>query len=111
VKNKHKIVKKPWGAEVCIVNTAAYCGKAIVVGEQWSSGGKFHYHKIKDETFYVILGHLVIERENFGELVLQEGQSLRIKPGEPHRFRSASGKCFFIEFSTHHEDSDSYYGA
>jgi mannose-6-phosphate isomerase-like protein (cupin superfamily) len=107
-KGRHKIVKKDWGYEVWIVN-GTYCGKSILVGEKWSSGGKFHYHKIKDETFYVISGHLVVGLTDYKEIILEEGQSLRIKPGQGHRFRSASGECLFIEFSTHHEDSDSYY--
>ena len=109
-KGQHKIVKKDWGHEVWIVNDI-YCGKSILVGEQWSSGGRFHHHKIKDETFYVISGNLVVSGQDVREIVLQEGQSLRIKPGQPHRFRSSTGECLFIEFSTHHEDSDSYYDA
>ena len=118
-----KIVKKTWGHEKWIVNNDLYCGKEIVIkSSKFSSKGKFHYHKIKDETFYVIRGTLLIDwynetiaLPNLGlaspeQVILKKGESFRIKPFVRHRFMGLSYfGCKFMEFSTHHEDSDSYY--
>ena len=107
-KGIHKIVVKDWGTEEWIVNDV-YCSKKITVYEQWSSHGRFHFHQKKDETFYVLSGLLVVELKNIGSMYLSRGESVRIKPGEQHRFKSVYGKCQFLEFSTHHEDSDTRY--
>ena len=47
-------VSKGWGYEDWIVNTEKYCGKVLF----FKKGKKcsWHYHKIKDETFYVQSG-------------------------------------------------------
>lgn len=44
-------VPKGWGFEKWIVNNEKYCGKILffVKGKKCS----YHYHEIKDETFYV----------------------------------------------------------
>ena len=46
-----KIVPKGWGYEKWIVNTDEYCGKLLhfIKGKKCS----WHYHKLKDETFYL----------------------------------------------------------
>ncbi len=108
-------VWKKWGFEDIIENNENYCLKVITcVDENWSSGGKHHYHPIKDETFYVIEGTLELDSElDPGPFcmsrLLRVGESYRIKPGVKHRFRSVGKigvKCVFIEASTHHSDDD-----
>jgi len=96
-------------------NNELYCGKALTVNsENWSSKGNFHYHKIKDETFYVITGSLHLDVEIDGtirSLILDVGSSFRVKPGVKHRFKAAGenvNECKFIEVSTTHRDDDSY---
>ena len=106
---KQKFVNKQWGHEVWIINTDEYCGKQIYVRNQWSSGGKYHYHMKKDETFYVINGVLILDIYKDQRYQLSAGSSYRIRPTIAHRFKSHGISCTFIEFSTHHEDSDSYY--
>ena len=51
-----KIVQKGWGYEKWICNSEMYCGKLLF----FNAGMKcsYHYHKIKDETFYVQSGEL-----------------------------------------------------
>ena len=51
-----KIVQKGWGYEKWICNSEKYCGKLLF----FNAGKKcsYHYHKIKDETFYVQSGEL-----------------------------------------------------
>ena len=52
-----KIVPKGWGYEKWIVNTEEYCGKLLhfIKGKRCS----WHYHILKDETFYVQEGKLM----------------------------------------------------
>ena len=103
-----KRVEKDWGYEIWFENNELYCGKEIYCRDGiWSSGGKYHYHPIKDETFWVVKGVLVLDVE--GEVMwLDPGQAYRIRPGVRHRFRSwDNGSCTFIEVSTTHSDEDS----
>ncbi len=107
-------VEKTWGYEIWFANTKDYCGKLIVVNPDfWSSMGNFHYHKIKDETFFVIEGSLWLDiadgKGEYQRMTLYENHSYRVMPGVKHRFASArSIPCKFIEASTHHDDEDSY---
>lgn len=107
-----KIVKKDWGEELWIANNELYCGKKITNNGKWSSKGKFHYHPIKDETFYVLKGKLRIDiaLEQNGWIntsILSEGMKFRIKPTIKHRFKSLTKTCEFMEFSTTHKEEDS----
>jgi mannose-6-phosphate isomerase-like protein (cupin superfamily) len=107
-------VEKTWGYEHCFVNTKDYCGKLLVVEPgKWSSEGKFHFHNVKDETFFVFQGILCLDianvRGEYLRLFLYENDSYRVMPGVKHRFSSATEiPCKFIEASTHHDDADSY---
>jgi mannose-6-phosphate isomerase-like protein (cupin superfamily) len=119
----YKIVNKTWGFEKWIINTPDYCGKQLVcLYNNWSSEGKFHYHKDKDETFFVLQGVLELEMiildkdhkahppGGVWEFLLRQGDSIRIRPLWAHRFRSLTApSTVFYEFSTHHDDKDSYY--
>jgi mannose-6-phosphate isomerase-like protein (cupin superfamily) len=103
-----KIVQKTWGYEIWFENNEMYCGKELVCeDEKWSSKGKFHHHEIKDETFYVIEGKLLLEA-GATRIVLGEREKFRVKPGVRHRFRSIGPICRFIEVSTTHSDEDSF---
>jgi mannose-6-phosphate isomerase-like protein (cupin superfamily) len=106
-------IEKTWGWEHWFANSKLYCGKLIFVKYQlWSSQGLYHYHKIKDETFFIVSGTLQLEyyEDNIHRtLFLKENNSFRVKPGVRHRFTSATlGGCKFIEASTEHFESDSY---
>lgn len=111
---KENYVTKSWGWELWFANNKNYCGKLLhVFHGSWSSNGKFHYHKIKDETFLIISGSLILdyadEDDNIHSITLNEEQSFRVSPGMKHRFTAAThANCKFIEASTTHKDSDSY---
>lgn len=106
------IVIKDWGYERWIENNEKYCMKLLHCEDgKWSSGGKFHYHVIKDETFFIISGELKLEVEIDGVIrtfALFEGDSFRVKPKMKHRFMSIGDDCDFIEASTQHSDRDSF---
>lgn len=101
---KIKIVEKEWGREIWMANTEKYCGKKLILrkGKRCS----LHYHKKKDETFYLDSGRVLME-VNGEEMIMQKGEATRIFPGVQHRF-SGLEESIIIEISTHHEDSDSY---
>lgn len=114
-------ISKAWGKEIWFTNNEKYCGKLIFVKDgEWSSNGLWHYHKLKDETFYVITGRLrlvvKIERDlpyyapyaYEKHLVLEVGDSYRIMPWTKHKFSGCGCNCEFIEVSTKHNDLDSY---
>ena len=107
-------VKKSWGYEIWFENNDKYCGKLLFVEkDKWSSNGNFHYHKIKDESFFIIEGSLLLElvgdNNEISVIELKEMQSTRVFPATKHRFTAISEKgCKFIEVSTTHLDEDSY---
>jgi mannose-6-phosphate isomerase-like protein (cupin superfamily) len=101
---KIKIHKKVWGHEEWMVNTPLYCGKFLYLkkGKRCS----MHYHKNKDETFYILKGKVLMQVEN-KEKVMKSGEVSHILPLIRHRF-SGLEDSVIIEISTHHEESDSY---
>jgi mannose-6-phosphate isomerase-like protein (cupin superfamily) len=110
---EQNLVGKSWGWERWFVNNSLYCGKELFVRcGDWSSKGKYHYHKVKDETFYVIEGTLALEYYEGNEhkrITLSPSNSFRIPPGMKHRFTALTSEgCKFIEVSTMHSDLDSY---
>ena len=101
-------VDKVWGSEVWMANTDLYCGKLLHLkkGKRCS----IHYHKNKDETFYLYSGRILMElwKDNkFEERIMGKGEALRINPNTKHRF-SGLEDSLIIEISTHHEEEDSY---
>ena len=107
---------KNWGYELWIVNNEKYCGKLIwVEKDKWSSGGAYHYHIEKEETFFVIDGTLKLDyvkgigsSESFRRIILRKFTAFTIPQRMKHRFTATSQVCQFIEVSTTHKDEDSY---
>lgn len=98
------LVDKVWGREIWVVNKF-YCGKIL----ELDKGGycSIHYHKYKDETFLVTEGEVLMNVQG-KEWVMKPGHCQYIPPYTKHRFTGLAKKSTIIEFSTHHEDSDSY---
>lgn len=102
--NKNDI-QKFWGWEREIVNED-YCGKILHLNYGFRSS--MHYHKTKDETFLVVSGCVLVEFYDF-YVILNHYDNIRVLPGTYHRFWGHTNtKTEFVEFSTHHNDSDSY---
>ena len=106
-----KIVPKGWGYEKWIVNTDEYCGKLLhfIKGKKCS----WHYHKLKDETFYLQEGKLLVkysDNDNLdeaNEVILERGDKFHVYRGLRHQMFAMEDTDMF-EFSTQHFDSDSY---
>lgn len=74
-----------WGGEVPLVNTSLYCGKLICLKLGYQSS--YHYHKVKDETFYCLFGEVKLEiGKEKKEVILRAGDSFRLTPTIVHRF-------------------------
>lgn len=107
--------KKGWGYELWIVNKPEYCGKLL----KFEKGKRcsLHYHKEKDETFYLQSGRLLVEMGiyvpdndhiwNRHEHILTPGQTLHIPQFIAHRM-TALEDSELLEFSTQHFEDDSY---
>lgn len=103
-------IMKGWGHEIIIHNSEKYCGKILV----FKVGCKFsmHFHKLKQETWYINKGRFKYRWVDLGdgslhEKYLNEGDVVTQYPGDPHQLEALTeGEVF--EVSTQHFDSDSY---
>lgn len=97
-------VKKKWGNEFWIVNIDKYCGKKLILKKGFQCS--LHFHKKKEETFFVQEGLVYMETNRKNWLMIQNDIQ-HITPGTTHRFTGIEDSIIF-EFSTHHDDEDSY---
>lgn len=102
---------KGWGYEKWIVNKPEYCGKLLY----FNAGKKcsWHYHKIKDEVFYLQSGKMIVkfsEEDSISaskEFILNAGDSFHVYVGLRHQMIALQDSELF-EFSTQHFEEDSY---
>ena len=90
---------------VTIVNLD-YCKKYLILLQGQKNPA--HYHKQKDETFFVLFGDISVIIDDQEPIQLHEGDILRIPPGSLHEFWSEQG-AIVEELSTKHIPSDSFY--
>jgi len=93
-------VPKPWGHETIWARTDQYVGKILHIkaGEALS----VQYHKVKDETVYLLSGQLIYriwENDTPRPVDLQLGQAYRITPGTVHQMEAVTD-CDVLEVST-----------
>jgi len=106
-----KFVPKGWGFEKWIVNCEKYCGKLLYFAK--GKRCSWHYHKIKDEVFYIQSGKLLVKfsdhdnLENANEIILERGDNFHVYTGMRHQMVALEDTELF-EFSTQHFDSDSH---
>lgn len=108
---KINFVPKGWGFEKWFHNSEKYCGKLLyfVKGKKCS----WHYHKIKDEVFYVHSGKIIVyysdsdDLNNATRCILGPGDNFHVYTGLRHMMEAVEDTELF-EFSTQHYDDDSY---
>jgi mannose-6-phosphate isomerase-like protein (cupin superfamily) len=106
-----KYVKKGWGYEKWIVNKEEYCGKLLFFNKDKCCS--WHYHKIKDEVFYLQSGKMIVkfsegdDIQEAEQMLLEPGQNFYIYPGLRHQMIALKDSELY-EFSTQHFDEDSY---
>ena len=105
-----KRVEKGWGHELWIVNKKEYCGKLLFFKKNHKCS--WHYHKVKDEVFYLQSGLMLVRFSNEDnieeakEILLEPGQNFYVPIGLRHQMTALEDTELF-EFSTQHFDSDS----
>ena len=103
-------VSKGWGSEIIWESNDLYCGKFL----NFNKGARFsmHFHKDKDETWYVLKGKFLVKSidtktSEIHETVLVEGSTWRNRPLEPHQLVcQEDGRI--IEVSTKDTPEDNY---
>ncbi len=112
--------EKVWGKEEWIANNPLYCGKILHLKAGFQTS--LHYHRLKDETFYVLDGCFRLEYcppMDFFKLetlpadlpksgrIMQIGWGFHCPPGQIHRLIGISD-AKILEISTQHFEDDSY---
>lgn len=109
--NKPERHMKGWGYEDWIVNNDKYCGKLLFFKKDKKCS--YHFHKIKDEVFYLQSGKLIVkfadhdDLTNANEVVMLPGDSFHVYTGLRHQMIALEDSELF-EFSTQHFEEDSY---
>ena len=106
-----KFVPKGWGHEKWIVNNEKYCGKLLFFekGKRCS----WHYHKRKEETFYIHSGKLQLvygymdDFKDADTLIRNPGDKFEVPRELRHQMMGLEDTEMY-EFSTTHFESDSY---
>ena len=76
--------------------TAGYCGKYLFVFAGQACPA--HSHSVKHETFCATRGRLNVTLDG-KPIVLDEGQTLPVAPGQVHSFHGEDGNALLLELS------------
>lgn len=99
----NKIIKT-WGYELVIQNNKKYCGKILFFEK--GKKGSAHYHKLKEETWYVNAGKFLITKDK--EMMMAEpGDIIHLPPYTVHQVEAIEEGSIF-EVSSQHFDEDTY---
>lgn len=111
-KRLNGVVKKGWGYELIWATNDKYCGKIMVFNQV---GAKFsmHFHKEKDETWFVNSGRFKVRWINtltaeILEKELTEGETWHNPPLQPHQLECLVAGSSITEVSTADSVEDNY---
>jgi len=110
-KLKLKTINKSWGNEIFVWNKGR-CTKIISIERGKDCG--WHYHKLKDETIYVLTGSVLIMYSTKDDLkfsckvMLKAKEAIHIPEKLRHQVFSLEENTVIIESSSTHYDSDCY---
>ena len=105
-------VKKGWGYELIWATNDQYCGK-IMVFEKPGAKFSMHFHKEKDESWFVnsgkfLLRYIDTQTATLHEKVLNEGETWRNPPLMPHQLEAMTAGAMIFEVSTADSVEDNY---
>jgi mannose-6-phosphate isomerase-like protein (cupin superfamily) len=105
-------VDKGWGYEVIWATNDLYCGK-IMVFEKVGSKFSMHFHKEKDETWFVnngrfLLNYIDTTTAEYKSQELTEGMTWRNPPLMPHQLVCMEPGSSVTEVSTPDSVEDNY---
>ena len=103
---------KGWGYEIIWATNDKYCGK-IMVFEKVGAKFSMHFHKEKDETWFVNSGrfklrYLDTQTATIYEKELKEGETWRNPPMLPHQLEAMEPNSMIFEVSTADSVEDNY---
>lgn len=106
------VVKKGWGYELIWATTEKYCGKIMVFEK---AGNKFsmHFHREKDETWFVNSGKFLVRWIDTSSATLytkelNEGDTWHNPPLQPHQLEALTDNASISEVSTADSVEDNY---
>ena len=105
-------VKKGWGYELIWATNDKYCGK-ILVFEKAGNMFSMHFHREKDETWFVNNGKFKVRwidttNAKLHEKELNEGETWHNPPLQPHQIIALVDGSSITEVSTPDSVEDNY---
>jgi mannose-6-phosphate isomerase-like protein (cupin superfamily) len=105
-------VEKGWGYEIIWATNDKYCGK-IMVFEKPGAKFSMHFHREKDETWFVNAGKFILrwvdtKTATLHERVLKEGDVWHNPPLQPHQLEALIPDSIIFEVSTADSIEDNY---
>jgi len=106
------VVKKGWGYELIWATNDKYCGK-IMVFERAGNKFSMHFHREKDETWFVNSGKFKLRwidtnTATLYEQELSEGDTWHNPPLQPHQLEALTDNASVSEVSTADSIEDNY---
>lgn len=105
-------VKKGWGYEQIFITNELYCLKALHFTKKGNSFS-MHFHKDKDESWYVQQGSFILKLINTDtglveETLLGHEDTIRIRPFTIHQLIALEDDSRILEVSTADSVEDNY---
>jgi mannose-6-phosphate isomerase-like protein (cupin superfamily) len=105
-------VDKGWGYEIIFATNDHYCGK-LMVFERVGAKFSMHFHKDKDETWFVNAGQFKLiycetDTATYKEVILNEGDTWHNPPLMPHQLIAMKPESIIFEVSTPDSVEDNY---
>jgi mannose-6-phosphate isomerase-like protein (cupin superfamily) len=106
------IVEKGWGKEIIFATGDLYCGKLMIFDNE-NSKFSMHFHKEKDESWYVLKGSFIIrwidtKTAEIREEILKESDTWHNPPHLPHQLIAMTAGSTIIEVSTADSVEDNF---
>jgi mannose-6-phosphate isomerase-like protein (cupin superfamily) len=106
------VQEKGWGYELIWATNDKYCGKIMCFTKP---GSKFsmHFHRDKDETWFVNAGQFMLRyidtaTAEHKEILLKEGDTWHNPPLQPHQLEALQPNSMIFEVSTADSVEDNY---
>lgn len=105
-------IQKGWGHELIWATNEKYSGKLLVF-ERAGSKFSMHFHKEKDETWFVSQGSFLLKwidtaNAQLNEQTLKQGDTWRNLPHVPHQLIALEDGSTVIEVSTSDSVEDNF---
>lgn len=106
------VVQKGWGYELIWATTDRYCGKIMVFNKE-GARTSMHFHKEKDETWFVNSGKFKVRyidtvNSMLYEKELKEGEVWHNPPLMPHQLIALEAESSITEVSTPDSVEDNF---